>query len=132
VKTDVLNRRMALAFGLAVPALQFGRALLWGRWPQPFGWFIEIDAYVMGALLLSGAVLAGRKAPAGRLVLAAGWGFACGIFYRSFFEQLGEPTRHGGQEIVVLTGNGALLAFAVAGFVSAIRISPPSSEDSPA
>lgn len=123
---------MALAFGIAVPLLQFGRFLLWGQWPRPLEWFIFIDAYVVGALMLWGFVLVGRKAPAGRLMLSAGWGFACGILYRSFFEQLEDPSRHGGHEILVLAVKGALLAFAATGFIGAIRSSPLSSEGSSA
>jgi hypothetical protein len=123
---------MALAFGIAITALQFGRSLLWGQWPRPLEWFIFLDAYVVSALMLWGVVLAGRKAPSGRLVLAAGWGFACGILFRSFFEQLEDPSRHSGHEILVLAVKGALLAFAAAGFVTAIREPRHSSEASPA
>ena len=120
---------MALGFGIAISLLQFCRTLLWGQWPMPLEWFIFIDAYVVSALLLWGVVLAGRKSPSGRLVLAAGWGFACGILFRSFFEQLEDPSRHGGHEILVLAVKGALLAFAGAGFIGAIRISPRASEN---
>ena len=123
-----LNRRMALVFGLAVPLLQLGRTLLWFQWPLLLELPIGIDAYLMGAFMLWGVALASRKAPAGTLVLSAGWGFSSGILYRSFFEQLADPARHGGHEIMVLAIKGALLAFAATGLVLAIRTLPLSSE----
>jgi hypothetical protein len=127
-----LNRRMALVFGLAVPLLQGGRILLWGHWSRSLlEWPFAIDAYLVGALLLLGFVLDSRKATAGRLVLSAGWGFACGILYRSFFEQLADPSRHAGHEILVLAIKGALLVFAATGLVVAVRTSPVLPEDHP-
>jgi len=111
------HRRMAFAFGATISLLQAGRSFLWrSNWPQsPAGWPIFLDAYVVGALLISGAVVARRKEVAGRLVMMAGWGFSCGILYRSFFEQLANPSRHSGHEILILVCKGALLAFSVTG-----------------
>ena len=116
-----LNRRMAFAFGVAISLLQAGRAFLWGHWPRSLaGWPIFIDAYLVGALLISGAVIAHRKEMLGRLIITAGWGFSCGILYRSFFEQLEDPSRHGGHEMLVLACKGALLAFSAAGLAIAV------------
>jgi hypothetical protein len=121
----VLNRRMALVLGLALPLLQTGRLILWGGWPQTLAKLpFAIDAHLVGILLLSGVVLDVRKAPRARLVLSTGWGFSCGILYRSFFEQLADSDRHGGHELLVLTLKGALLMFATVGLVLALRTSP--------
>ena len=113
-----LIRRMALAFGIAISLLQTGRAVLWWRSPpNPADWPFFIDAYLIGTLLVSGAVGARRQEVVGRLIIAAGWGFSCGILYRSFFEQLRDPTRLGGHEILVLACKGALLALSATGLV---------------
>jgi hypothetical protein len=118
---------MAAAFGLAVPLLHGGRVLLWGHWPPLLELPVDIDAFVAGAFLLYGVVLVSRDARAGRPALAAGWGFSCGIIYRSFFEQLADSGRQAGHEMLVMVVKGALLAFAIAGLVGAIR--PRSASD---
>ncbi len=92
--------------------------------------FTFLDAYAVSALLLLGIVLAGRQSTSGGRVRAAGWGFACGILFRSFFGQIEDPGRHGGHEILVLAVKGALFAFTVVGFSLAVRIVPRSSESS--
>ncbi len=124
-----LNRRLALAFGLAVPLLHTGRMILWGHPQRAVAWPINVDAYVVGALLLWGVVLVASRAAAGRLLLAAGWGFSCGIMYRSFFEQLAEPTRNAGHELCVLACKGTLFAIAIWGLLGAIWNSGPPSEE---
>src|SRR5204862_2414318 len=92
VTAMLLNRRMALVFGLAIALLQTGRLILWGHWPLTLvEWPFAIDAHLFGILLLWGVVLDARNAPTARLVRSTGWGFACGILYRSFFEQLADP-----------------------------------------
>jgi hypothetical protein len=109
-----LNRRMALAFAIAVPLLHTGRVLLWGRqWPELLQWPIAADAYLAGALLLWGAARGGA-------LLCAGWSFSCGMGYRSFFEQLADPSRHAGHEILVMASKGLLLAVAIAGAVHSV------------
>jgi hypothetical protein len=107
----MLYRRMAFVFGVTISLLQAGRAMLWGSWPESLsGWPIFIDAYLVGAFLVSGALVARRKEIVGRLIIAAGWGFSCGVLFRSFFEQLADSTRHSGHEKWVLACKGALLA----------------------
>ena len=67
------------------------------------------------------ALLAARNVTAGRAMLGGAWGFFCGILYRSFFEQVANPARHGGHEWLVMTVKGALLAVAAWGFFGAVR-----------
>ncbi|HYJ06693.1 MAG TPA: hypothetical protein VEX43_16275 [Chthoniobacterales bacterium] len=58
----------------------------WGTWREyPPAFF---DDYILGAFLLAGAWLVGRRFDAGQRLLAAAWGFTCGLGYYSFFEQL--------------------------------------------
>jgi hypothetical protein len=109
------TRWLTLAFAIGVPLLQTGRVLLWGReWPRPLQWPIAVDAYLAGALLAWGAARGGAR-------LCAAWAFACGMGYRSFFEQVADPARHAGPERLVLAVKGVLLALAVAGAVGAVR-----------
>jgi len=114
-------QRMAFTFGVAISLLQAGRAFLWWRGPQiPINWFTFIDAYLVGALLISGAVVARRKEILGRSIITAGWGFSCGILYRSFFEQLEDSSRHAGHELLVLACKGMLLGISAAALVHAV------------
>jgi len=112
---------MALVFGVAVPLLQAGRVLLWGHWPPMREVPIDLDGYLAGAILVWGAVLVTRKAAAGPFLLSAGWGICCGILYRSFFEQLADPARHAGHELLVMPVKGALLLLATVGLVGSVR-----------
>jgi hypothetical protein len=122
------NRRAALAFGIVMPLLQLCRTVCFGHMPESWAvWPIELDAYVTGALLLAGAWAASRRAHGGGL-LAVGWGFACGIMYRTFFEQLADPARHAGAQMMVLAFKGVLLLAAVAGLIGAIRSDGPKAE----
>jgi hypothetical protein len=116
------NRRAAIVFGIGGPCMQAFRVFYWGG-PAPTvaQWPIALDAYVAGGLLLAGALIASRQASAGRTLLAAGWGFAAGVLYRSFFEQVADPSRHGGHEWLVMAAKGALLAGAIGGLAGAVR-----------
>jgi hypothetical protein len=119
------NRRTAFAFGIAMPLLQACRTVCFGHMPETWAvWPIELDAYVTGALLLAGAWASSRSA-SGRALLAAGWGFACGIMYRTTFEQLANPSRHAGAQRMVLGFKAVLCVMAVAGFVGAILGAKP-------
>ncbi len=117
-----LNRRVAFAFGVAISLLQAGRSVLWrSHWPQSAaGWPIFLDAYVVGALLVSGSIVARRNEIAGRLIMAAGWGFSCGILYRSFFGHLEDPNRQSGHEILILACKAALLVVSAVGLLLAV------------
>jgi hypothetical protein len=118
------NRRAALAFGIAMPLLQTCRTMCFGHMPETWAVLpIELDAYVTGALLLAGAWASSRSGR-GRALLAVGWGFSSGIMYRTFFEQLADPGRHAGAQMMVLGFKGVLLIAAVAGLVGVIRSEP--------
>jgi hypothetical protein len=119
-----LSRLAALVGGVLVPLLHTVRCVLWGRWPESLAqWVIAVDAYVVGALLLAGGIVAARSHD-GRLLTGA-WGFALGIVYRSFFEQLHDPTRHAGHEVIVLVVKGVCLVTALAGFVASVASLSP-------
>jgi hypothetical protein len=127
VGTDT-NRRAAFAFGIVIPILQSCRTVCFGHMPETWAvWPIALDAYVTGAVLLAGAWAASRSSR-GRALLAVGWGFSSGILYRTFFEQLADPGRHAGAQMMVLGVKGVLLIAAVAGLVGAIRREGPRAE----
>jgi hypothetical protein len=109
------SRALAVLFGIAAPILETIRR--WNTWREyPPGLF---DDYIMGALLLAGAWLVSRNSRAGQRLLAAAWGFTCGLGYCSFFEQLrryrlGEidPAPIPSWAVLTIKGVGLLLAIA--------------------
>ena len=74
------SRRLAYVFGILTPLAETLRR--WGTWwanPPAF-----LDDFILGALLIAGALATrGRSSRQGRSLLAAGWGFACGMAYSS-------------------------------------------------
>ena len=77
------SRSLACIFGVLAPLVETIRR--WGTWlDDPPA---TLDDYLMGALLLVGAWAAGRTLWGHRL-LAAAWGFTCGLGYSSVFEHI--------------------------------------------
>jgi hypothetical protein len=74
------SRRLAYVFGVLTPLAETFRR--WGTWwdnPPAF-----LDDFILGALLIAGALATrGRSSRQGRSLLAAAWGFACGMAYSS-------------------------------------------------
>ena len=78
------SRALAIIFGILAPLSETVRRWhTWREYPPAF-----FDDYIMGAFLLAGAWLVARNFAAGQKLLAAAWGFTCGLGYYSFFEQL--------------------------------------------
>jgi len=72
---------LAVVFGLSLAVLEAVRN--WGDWQWwPF-WVVD---YVAATLLVIGGVMALRRGPTHWL--AGGWGFACAMFWMSFFGHL--------------------------------------------
>ena len=109
------SRTLAIVFGILAPFAETIRR--WNSWRDfPPALF---DDYLMGALLLAGAWLVARNFDAGQRLLAAAWGFTCGLGYYSFFEQLrrnqlGEidPAPVSSAWVLAIKGIGVLLAIA--------------------
>jgi hypothetical protein len=107
------SRTLAVIFGVLAPLAETARR--WHTWRgDPPALF---DDYFMGAFLLLGAWAASRRWASGQRVLAAAWGFTCGLGYYSFFEQLrryriGEtdPSAIPSGAVVAIKGVGILLA----------------------
>jgi hypothetical protein len=123
--TFEMSRRGAVALGIGLPLLQGCRTMCFGGgMPALLAWPIAVDAYVTGVFLLLGARAASRGLPHGRFLLAAAWGFTGGILYRTFFEQLVDPDRHAGPQMLVLVVKGILLVIAGLGLVGALKVIP--------
>jgi len=123
---------LAIALGILAPALETVRR--WGTWREyPPALF---DDYLLGALLLGGAWAVNRQRPRGRAILAAAWGFACGLGYASFFEQyrrlrLGEADPSGLPPEWVVAIKGAALAAAIVALILTLRGEPPEPDRKP-
>ena len=120
------SRALAVIFGVLAPVAETVRR--WSTWREyPPAMF---DDYIMGAFLIAGAWLVGRRFSAGQRLLAAAWGFTCGLGYYSFFEQLrryrlGEtdPAPIPSSAMVAIKGVGVLLA--IAALVATLSATPP-------
>jgi hypothetical protein len=77
------SRGLAWIFGVGAPLAETIRR--WGTW-QEYPPAI-VDDYLMGALLIAGAWASRRHKPFGDRLLAAAWGFTCGLGYYSVFMQ---------------------------------------------
>jgi len=81
---------LAIVFGLVLGALEAVRN--WGDWQWwPF-WVVD---YLAATLLVVGGVLASRLSV--ERWLSAGWGFACAMFWMSFFGHYGDAMKAGGE-----------------------------------
>lgn len=98
-----LSRRLAIGFGIALAVIE-----IFYNWGNPSWWPLILVDYIAVALLLYGAF---RSPP----ILAAGWGFACAMFYMAFFVSL-EAGRGG----PVMLGMGLLFALTVLGLASSV------------
>jgi hypothetical protein len=58
---------------------QLGDLKIWPFW---------LDDFFLGGFLLYGAYLTKKDVNNGRRFLSAAWGFACGMVYLSFFDQI--------------------------------------------
>lgn len=109
------SRTLAILLGFLAPLADTIRR--WNSWRDfPPALF---DDYIMGALLLAGAWLTARNFHHGQRLLAAAWGFTCGLGYCSFFGQLrgyqlGEvdPAPIPSSWVLAIKGVGVLLAIA--------------------
>lgn len=103
---------MAVLFGLALAVLEAVRN--WGDWQWwPF-WVVD---YVAAGLLVAGGAIVLRGGS--RHWLGAGWGFACAMFWMSFFGHL-EGVLQGGvtlRESRLTQIIGAMFAITVAGLI---------------
>lgn len=116
-----LSRYLAIFLGIITPLLETVRR--WSTWQQnPAAFF---DDYILGGLLLYGAWRVGRDAKAGQKFLTAGWGFALGLVYLSFFGQLedirlglADPAPVSSEWVLCVKGIGFILI--IIGFITSL------------
>lgn len=108
---------LAVVFGLALAVLEVVRN--WGDWQWwPF-WVVD---YVAAILLVIGGVVALRGGPAHWLT--AGWGFACAMFWMSFFGHYDNVLKLGAavgeRELRLTQIIGLMFGLTVLGLVTAL------------
>lgn len=107
---------LAIAFGALGAVLEVLR-----NWPDWQWWPFWVVDYIAAALLIVGGVLALRGR--GERVLGAGWGFACAMFWMSFFGHLRglrEAAEVGAREQRLTLIIGVMFAVTTAGLLSAL------------
>jgi hypothetical protein len=125
----MFSRRLAVVAGVALPVLetmrrwhQLGDVAVWPSW---------LDDWAIGIFLLYGAWRVSRDAVSGRPILAAAWGFACGLGYASFFSQLDalnatDPSGLTPATVVII--KGSMLVVGIAALVATVKSAPPTVE----
>ena len=120
------SRQLAYVIGVVTPALE-----TWRRWDElrtlTIWWPAYVDDVLLGTFLVLGAWLAAKGA-SGRRVLAAAWGFMCGLAYSSVIFQLANLDAHdpsGFSPLLVVGVKGLGLALGVLGLIGAIGAKDP-------
>ena len=119
--TLTFSRRLAVFVGVITLVAEVARRRQ--QLLDPAAVPLWIDDVLLGGFLLYGAWRVGADLPAGRPVLAAAWGFMCGMAYYSFFGQLqrlAEPDPSGLAPVWVIAVKGVGLALGIIGLVTAL------------
>jgi len=116
------SRGLAMIGGVLLPVAETVR-----RWHQLGDIHMApawLDDWLIGAFLLYGVWRTRGNDRDGRKVLAAAWGFACGLAYCSFFSQLAslnQPDPSGVASVTVVAIKGVISVLALAALVSTLR-----------
>ena len=127
------SRRLAVLAGIVLPLGETARR--WHELGDPAMWLVWLDDWAIAAFLLYGAWRTRRDVPPGRLILAAAWGFACGLGYSSFVFSIlsANPTDASGAPMwVAAVVKGLLLLLGILGLAGALRAQPPARSTAPA
>ena len=130
--TLAFSRSLALFVGIITLLSEVARRRQ--QMLDPAAVLLWIDDILLAAFLLYGASRVARDQQRGRPVLAAAWGFMCGMAFYSFFEQLqplAAPDSPGAAPLWVVAVKGGALLLGIAGMVAALR-TPASSSNSAA
>ena len=124
------SRRLAWIFGCALPVLetlrryhQLGDFTQWPAW---------LDDFILGAALLSGAILTAHGRRENARYLAAAWGITCGMAYGSFFStvlHLDVPDPAPLAPVWVAAIKGVGFALAIVALIGALRAPPLPGEE---
>jgi len=80
---------LRIAAILLAIALMGGEA--WRSWGAGRPFVFVIDDFIMGALLIAGAVAIAKDTFARRAFFASAWGYTAGQLYSSFFSKIAHP-----------------------------------------
>ena len=119
------SRALALFVGIITPLAELARRRQ--QLLDPAAIPLWIDDMLLAGFLLYGAWRTRSHSAAGRPVLAAAWGFMCGMAYYSFFGQLqllAAPDPSGLAPMWVIAVKGIGLALGIAGLVTALARDP--------
>jgi hypothetical protein len=112
------SARIAIGFGAFLAIAEVVRN--WGDWGYwPF-WVVD---YIAAGLLIWGGLGVVRARSGCGVRLAGAWGFACAMFYTSFFSHLaslGRPDRGPVDPVRLTVIIGVMFAITVAGFAMAL------------
>jgi hypothetical protein len=123
--TIQFSRRLAIVAGFVLPIVETIRR--WHQLGDLAVWPFWLDDWAIGGLLLYGAWRTRRDIAGGRPMLAAAWGFACGLGYASFVSQLAaldRPDPSGVPSGTVVIIKGMMLAVAIAALVVTLAWRP--------
>jgi hypothetical protein len=115
------SRTLALAGGIVLPIIETLRR--WEQLGDPRAFPAWFDDWIIGALLLYGWWRTRPGATGGRPMLAAAWGFACGMGYMSFFIQLDELSQSdpsGLPSTTVVVIKGVMVSVAVVALIATL------------
>jgi hypothetical protein len=121
------NRWLAIVGGILVPLVEIVRR--WHQLLDPSMLAFWMDDILLGGLLLYGAWRTRRDVVRGLPFLTAGWAFACGMGYGSFFGQLYDLRTQpmdvsGVSGTLAVTIKGVALVFGVIGLITALKWKP--------
>lgn len=109
---------LALAFGVFLAVAEAAR-----NWPNRQWWPFWVVDYIAAGLLIVGAALVLRGARGGVRWLAGAWGFACAMFWMSFFGHLGDAlaaVETAPRERMLMLIIGAMFVLTILGFTTSL------------
>ncbi len=115
------SRALAMVVGIVTPLAEVARRR--SQMLDPAAVPLWIDDMLLGGFLLYGAWRVASDRRTGRAILAAAWGFMCGLAYYSFFGQLqrlAEPDPSGLAPVWVIAVKGVGLVLGIVGMVTAL------------
>jgi hypothetical protein len=120
--TIQFSRRLAIVTGVVLPIVATARR--WDELGDLEMWLVWLDDWAIAGFLLWGAWRTRHDLAASRHILAAAWGFACGLGYASFVFSLlsTNATDPSGLRTPVVAGvKGAMLLLALIALIGVLR-----------
>jgi hypothetical protein len=116
-----ISRRLAM-LGIFPPIVETIRR--WNQLGDLKIWPFWLDDFLLSGFLLYGAWLTKKDVHSGKHFLSAAWGFACGMVYLSFFDQitsLDKPDPAPISSVWVAVIKGIFFLLAILGLIGSLR-----------